>query len=37
MRAQLKLAEGSVQELDELPDELRALYRTAWEIPDARR
>ncbi|WP_348980472.1 ribonucleoside-diphosphate reductase subunit alpha [Polyangium sp. 15x6] len=33
MRSRLKLAEGSVQRLDELPEELRAIYRTAWEIP----
>lgn len=33
MRARLKLAEGSVQALDELPAELRAVYRTAWELP----
>jgi ribonucleoside-diphosphate reductase alpha chain len=32
-RTRLKLAEGSVQSLDELPSKLRALYRTAWEIP----
>jgi len=32
-RVRLKLAEGSVQSLDELPPNLRALYRTAWEIP----
>jgi ribonucleoside-diphosphate reductase alpha chain len=32
-RARLKLAEGSVQGLEELPQELRAVYRTAWEIP----
>ncbi len=32
-RARLKLAEGSVQALTELPDELRAVYRTAWELP----
>jgi ribonucleoside-diphosphate reductase alpha chain len=32
-RSQLKLAEGSVSALDELPPELRAVYRTAWEIP----
>src|SRR5262249_38239273 len=29
----IKLAEGSVQELGELPAELRAIYRTAWEVP----
>jgi ribonucleoside-diphosphate reductase alpha chain len=33
MRARLKLSEGSVQGLDELPEELRIIYRTAWEIP----
>ncbi len=33
MRARLKLSEGSVQGLSELPAELRAVYRTAWEIP----
>ena len=33
MRSRLKMSEGSVQELTELPAELRAIYRTAWEIP----
>ncbi len=33
MRSRLKIAEGSVQGLDELPEEIRAVYRTAWEIP----
>jgi ribonucleoside-diphosphate reductase alpha chain len=33
MRDAIKLAEGSVQELAELPAELRAIYRTAWELP----
>jgi ribonucleoside-diphosphate reductase alpha chain len=32
-RNRLKLAEGSVQTLEELPADLRAVYRTAWEIP----
>ncbi len=32
-RARLKLAEGSVQGLVELPAELRARFRTAWELP----
>ncbi|MGE3675591.1 MAG: ribonucleoside-diphosphate reductase subunit alpha, partial [Polyangiaceae bacterium] len=31
-RAQLKLAEGSVQSLD-LPSHLKLRYRTAWELP----
>jgi len=33
LRGRLKLAEGSVQGLEELPQELLAIYRTAWEIP----
>jgi len=33
MRTQLKAAEGSVQGIEELPAELRNLYRTAWELP----
>lgn len=33
MRNRLKLAEGSVQGLEELPADLRAIYRTAWELP----
>jgi ribonucleoside-diphosphate reductase alpha chain len=32
-RERLKLAEGSVQGMSELSDEVRAIYRTAWEIP----
>ena len=32
-RVRLKLAEGSVQSLDDLQPNLRAVYRTAWEIP----
>jgi len=32
-RDRLKLAEGSVQEIDEVPADLRAVYRTAWELP----
>ena len=28
-----KLADGSVQGLTELPEELRVIYRTAWELP----
>jgi ribonucleoside-diphosphate reductase alpha chain len=33
MRNKLKVSEGSVQEITELPAELREIYRTAWEIP----
>jgi ribonucleoside-diphosphate reductase alpha chain len=32
-RARLKLAEGSVQSMAELPASLLAVYRTAWEVP----
>jgi ribonucleoside-diphosphate reductase alpha chain len=33
MRMRLKLAEGSVQNIDALPDDLKLLYRTVWEVP----
>jgi len=33
VRNRIKLAEGSIQDLTELPAELRAIYRTAWELP----
>jgi ribonucleoside-diphosphate reductase alpha chain len=33
IRMRLKLSEGSVQNIDELPDDLKLLYRTVWEIP----
>jgi ribonucleoside-diphosphate reductase alpha chain len=33
MRTRLKLSEGSVQNIDGLPDDLKLLYRTVWEIP----
>lgn len=32
-RSRIKLAEGSIQGIDELPENIRKLYRTAWEIP----
>ncbi|MFZ9886313.1 MAG: ribonucleoside-diphosphate reductase subunit alpha [Myxococcota bacterium] len=32
-RDQLKRGEGSVQEVEALPDELKLVYRTAWELP----
>jgi ribonucleoside-diphosphate reductase alpha chain len=32
-RSRLKMAEGSVQGLTELPQSIRAIYRTSWEIP----
>jgi len=33
IRTKIKLSEGSVQEIDELPADLKAIYRTAWEVP----
>jgi ribonucleoside-diphosphate reductase alpha chain len=33
IRAKIKLAEGSIQNIEEIPAEIRAIYRTAWEIP----
>lgn len=30
---QIKKAEGSIQDITEIPEDLRVLYRTAWEIP----
>ncbi|MGB7068556.1 MAG: ribonucleoside-diphosphate reductase subunit alpha [Pyrinomonadaceae bacterium] len=33
IRAKIKIAEGSVQEINEFSDELKQIYRTAWEIP----
>ena len=33
IRNKIKLAEGSVQNIDEFSAELKEIYRTAWEIP----
>ncbi|HTC51647.1 MAG TPA: hypothetical protein VK700_06900, partial [Steroidobacteraceae bacterium] len=33
LRNAVKLADGSIQGLEELPQELRDIYRTAWEVP----
>ncbi len=33
MRSRLKMAEGSVQQIEELPADSRAVFRTVWEIP----
>ena len=32
-RNKLKLANGSIQGIEEIPEQLRLIYRTAWEIP----
>ncbi|GAA4958842.1 ribonucleoside-diphosphate reductase subunit alpha [Actinoplanes utahensis] len=33
VREQIKRAEGSVQAIAELPEDVRELFRTAWELP----
>ncbi len=33
VRAAIKKAEGSIQDVDAIPAEMKQLYRTAWEIP----
>ncbi len=32
-RAKLKVSEGSIQGFNEVPESIRAVYRTSWEIP----
>lgn len=33
MRSKIISAEGSIQNIAEIPEELKALYKTVWEIP----
>jgi ribonucleoside-diphosphate reductase alpha chain len=33
IREKIKRAEGSIQGVEEIPEDLRLLYRTAWELP----
>jgi ribonucleoside-diphosphate reductase alpha chain len=33
IRNKIKAGEGSIQDIAEIPQELRDLYRTAWELP----
>jgi ribonucleoside-diphosphate reductase alpha chain len=33
MRTRIKMAEGSIQKIAEIPDELKLIYRTVWELP----
>jgi len=33
MRDAIKLAEGSIQNIPAIPEPLRTIYRTAWELP----
>ncbi len=33
IKDKIKMADGSIQEIEEIPEDIRNLYRTAWEIP----
>jgi len=33
IRNQIKTAEGSIQHLEEIPDDIKLIYRTVWEVP----
>jgi ribonucleoside-diphosphate reductase alpha chain len=33
MRNRLKMSDGSIQNIAEIPEDIRAVFRTAWEIP----
>jgi ribonucleoside-diphosphate reductase alpha chain len=33
IRQQIKLNEGSIQSIQDIPENLRLIYRTAWELP----
>lgn len=33
LRDRIKMAEGSIQGIDAIPESLRQVYRTAWELP----
>jgi len=33
MISDVKKAEGSIQDISRIPDDLKAIYRTAWEVP----
>ncbi|WP_348267772.1 ribonucleoside-diphosphate reductase subunit alpha [Edaphobacter paludis] len=33
VRSRIKMAEGSIQKIAEIPEELKLIYRTVWEMP----
>ena len=33
VRNKIKLSEGSIADIEEFPEELKEIYRTAWEVP----
>ncbi|HMN70231.1 MAG TPA: ribonucleoside-diphosphate reductase subunit alpha, partial [Bdellovibrionales bacterium] len=33
VRSHIKAAEGSIQNIDEIPDDIKMIFRTVWEVP----
>ena len=33
IRTKIKLANGSIQKISDIPDNLKSIYRTSWELP----
>ncbi len=33
LRNEIKLAEGSIQDINRIPSDIKEIYRTAWEVP----
>ena len=33
MRNRIKMADGSIQDIAEIPENVRAVFRTVWEVP----
>jgi ribonucleoside-diphosphate reductase alpha chain len=33
LRNRVKMGEGSIQNINEIPDEIKQVYRTVWEVP----
>lgn len=33
IRAKIKASEGSIQDIKEIPDDIKLVYRTVWEVP----
>ena len=33
IRTKLKIGEGSIQAIDDLPEDVKLIYRTVWEVP----
>jgi ribonucleoside-diphosphate reductase alpha chain len=33
IRNRIKMSEGSIQDLEQIPDDIKAIFRTVWEVP----